>query len=361
VYPVSTQQQRLGVPETRPMRSGPLLRVSGSLGQRDVVGQHGLQRIAEEDDVSAAGGCSVAADVSNNGDAHTANLQDFSDVLNSEETTWNSCSEAALLAQLTKGVSEDAIVEVLADEMLQEKKKMEEALQKAEANAEQALAEIKQQWSEQEELVKRLAMSDSKTERLKQTVEAKEVIIDNVLQSAEALRSAIVHKDGVLRVVQEKLDAEQQKLEHKEIINHKLQMQLLEKHVEEDVLVTTQDAQQLEDVEQQLATALEARRVACARSEDYKIAIQTMGARHAAEVGDLCNQVNLWKAAAAHAKNDEEKSKLLIELQEKVQHLWEERNMLQNTLEWKEVHWRSMMDALEMQLASQSQSCAPQK
>merc|ERR1712008_388492 len=44
----------------------------------------------------------------------------------------------------------------------------------------------------------------------------------------------------------------------------------------------------------------------------------------------------------------------VVQLRQQVDELTEERNVLINTLEWKEVQWRSSIEDLEQQMASQA-------
>jgi len=111
-----------------------------------------------------------------------------------------------------------------------------------------------------------------------------------------------------------------------------------------------------------MATA--AKRLAETRAEDYKDAMTAMKLRHGQVVSDLRQQIRTLKDNAGEVEEEidgigeeperEGPMNEVVQLRHQVVDLTEERNVLINTLEWKEVQWRSSIEDVEQQMASQA-------
>merc|ERR1712113_381072 len=116
-----------------------------------------------------------------------------------------------------------------------------------------------------------------------------------------------------------------------------------------------QNAFDMEAVQEQLWWSLEAKRQAEARLEDMREAMFIMGNRHEQTIADLRQQLQTSRDNQFRTGGNAAMAMPEVErLRQQVQDLTEERNMLQNTLEWKEVHWRTTIEELEDQLKTQA-------
>jgi len=102
-----------------------------------------------------------------------------------------------------------------------------------------------------------------------------------------------------------------------------------------------------------LFVALETKRISDARAEDFKVAVENMEKQHEAIVAELRHQLQV----AEGAQQDGDESSLIVakveDLRQQIKGLVEERNVLANTLEWKEVQWKNKFETMEMQQESE--------
>jgi len=107
-------------------------------------------------------------------------------------------------------------------------------------------------------------------------------------------------------------------------------------------------------LQQRLFVALEAKRISDARAADFKGAVEQMEKQHEAIVAELRHQLQVAEGAQ-QAGGDT--SSLVVaeveELRQQIRGLIEERNVLTNTLEWKEVQWQNKFETMELQQAAE--------
>merc|ERR1712008_519689 len=159
--------------------------------------------------------------------------------------------------------------------------------------------------------------------------------------------------------VQGMLAAAQAKNDGKDLNIEELKLELLSQQGQQD-----QDKLDVGYLTQQLFMATAAKRLAETRAEDYKDAMAAMKLKHDQVVSDLRKQIRTLKDNAGGVQEktngigeEPEKEgpmKEVVQLRQQVDELTEERNVLINTLEWKEVQWRSSIEDLEQQMASQA-------
>jgi len=199
-----------------------------------------------------------------------------------------------------------------------------------------------------EEMLGKLASSLSKGQRLQKSVDRNdEAIID-----AESLRRLVNEKNLALEDAELKLMHEQERANLEENLKKELLCELEGKGAG-----AVQDC--IEALESQLAGAIEASRIACARSEDMKQELQNSAQRHEEDLAAKDREIEVLRAIAAAEEGQPGRAEAkLLEMQTQVQQLEEEKNELLNTLEWKEVEWRNTVEDLQMQLAVYSNAAA---
>jgi hypothetical protein len=177
-----------------------------------------------------------------------------------------------------------------------------------------------------QEMVEALAMSRSKAERLQGKLDVSKAVIEQYVSEAKDNKNKIKTNDNARLEAEIKLD--------------ELKEQLFP---------------QQEEQHEQLLAAVQSSKLACGRAEDFRQEIESLKARHAREIETLERDLSIVRAVGDQSGAS---SSMLLDLQEQVRHLTEERNELQNTLECVEIHWRSKVEDLEMRLAMQSSSAA---
>jgi len=184
------------------------------------------------------------------------------------------------------------------------------------------------------EMVDALATSRSKADRLQGKLDSSKVIIEQYALEAKDHQSKMPSSGDARTEAETKLE------------------ELMEAWKEHP-------NPQQEDQQKQLLSAVESSKLACRRADDFHQEIKSLKARHAHVVEALERELNTVCAAQANAGDQSgSPASMLLDLQEQVRHLTEERNVLQNTLEWQEVQWRTKVEDLETKLAVQSSAAA---
>jgi len=275
--------------------------------------------------LSGDGSVAVSANVSSNGDGdEVADIHDFD-----EPSTTGATSQAANLA----------MIKYLQDEMAEDKiarNLLKEEMAGTDAQNESKIARLMKQAAQN--LVDAGTSEDTIAE-LRQNLLGEGVRHHNALEAAQVLLASAQAKNNG-----KDLDIEQ--------LKHMLFQQ------------QDQDQLDIENLRQQLFMATAGKRVAETRAQDCKDAMTAMKLKHEQTVTDLRRQIRRLKEDAGEVEQEtdgiqEEPEKVgpmneVAQLRQEVVELTEERNVLINTLEWKEVQWRSSMEDLEQQMASQA-------
>merc|ERR1712217_808800 len=99
-----------------------------------------------------------------------------------------------------------------------------------------------------------------------------------------------------------------------------------------------------EDLQEKLVCVLEAKRIAESRLDELKRAMLSMEKHHEAVIVDLKQQLLLAKGSQPESVNSGDSDLTADEvkdLRHQLRGSKEERNVLLNTLEWKEVQWKN--------------------
>jgi len=242
-----------------------------------------------------------------------SNSSDVDDAEHGPADTASSQTSALVLAAITQQLREHSNDAVIARREVEEmSEKVDKDMAKHKADARET----------RQEMVETLACARSKADCLQRKLDSRDVIIAQYAYEAKDHKSKMQSKDKA------QFDAEM-KLEE--------QMIAWKEH---------QNLQE-EDLQKQVWTAVEASKLACGRAEDFRQEIESLKARHAHEL-----EIVRISNAAADGQTGSSAS-IVLDLQEQVRHLTEERNELQNTLEWREIQWRTKVEDLETKLVMQ--------
>jgi len=259
--------------------------------------------------------------------AHEAgsNSSTVGDVDGGPEETPSSETSGLVLAAVAQQLREHSHVALMA---------RQEAREAAE-NMDLDMAQQKSDAREtHQEMVEALAMARSKADRLQGKLESTNSVIERYASEAKDHQSKMQSNNSA------RLEAEM-KLE-----------ELMEAGNEHQT-------PQQEDQHEQLLAAVQSSKLACGRAEDFRQEIESLKARHALEVETLERELSIVRISQANAGDQScSSASMLLDLQEQVSHLTEERNELQNTLECQEIQWRTKVEDLEMQLAVQRSAAA---
>lgn len=278
--------------------------------------------------LSGDGSVAASANVSSNGDGdEVADIHDFDDP--------SATGEPGQTANL-------AMIKKLQDEMAEDK--IAQDLLK-------------------EEMAGKDAESASKVARLlRQAAQNRTdagVAGDTIAELRQSLLGEGVRHQNSMEAAQIMLAAAQMKNDGKDLNIEELKQELFEQQGQGD-----QDRLDVGYLRQQLFMATAAKRFAETRAEDYKDAMTAMKLKHGQVVSDLRQRIQTLKDNTGEVEEDvdglgeepgrEGPMNEVAQLRNHVAELTEERNMFINTLEWNEVHWRSSIEDLEQQMASQS-------
>jgi len=180
---------------------------------------------------------------------------------------------------------------------------------------------------------------------------------DTIAKLRQSLVGEGVRHQSAMDAAQVLLSAAQATNAERDLNIEELKQELSSQQGQQD-----QDKLDIGYLRQELFMATAAKRLAETRAEDYKDAMTAMKLKHEQVVSDLRRQIRTLKHDAGEVEEEvdgieEEPEKggamtEVVQLRQQLVELTEERNVLINTLEWKEVQWRSSIEDLEQQMAS---------
>lgn len=318
-------------------------------------GKPALNKILEEDDLLSGDGsvafsmsnCAVSSDAGGEG---IGDMHDFDDLMEDPLGTLNDPARLQQVKQMVLQVNKEKeqLIQAL-DKKQREKDEM----------TQDAADKKKKEGIFQEEMVEQLAQNESKIARLHQQLQQKNMQTGEMEEEVMALRNRVEIKGVKLESVREKLAEVSKQKQQKESSFKELRRELDEKKRDKE-----QVEGYIQELEQQLETAWAKIRIAEAKIDDFRGAITTMEQRYEHSLEEQRQEIRVLKAAcqegvsAAAPTNQEGEEppvkQVINSLWERIKSVTEERNMLQNTLEWKEVQWRNTIEDLEVQMANQA-------
>jgi len=253
-----------------------------------------------------------------------------------------------------------ALVAVEAEKAKREKDHLVEDLERTNRRKEQLAEKVAEQQARelqlQEDIAEKVASDESKIARLQAALRNRQKDVEEKDEFILELKQKNEVKDIRMESVKERLDAVWAKAEYKEENLDMIRQELEEKKGQKDQL----DRWACE-LQEQLEQAWAARRVSDSRCEDYRTALDAQESRYEKLVEDLRQEIRYLKRHSSSASVDadggdpdnEALRKELLDLRRECKKM-EERNILQNVLEWKEVQFRCATEELEQQLAQQA-------
>jgi len=325
----------------------PTLNLSSTRGTRNYWSRPMLAPITETDDPSNDGsGIAPSGHFSSNADEGVGDLHDFDDAVE---------NPLALLKKASLPEHQKVKLEVEVDKVKKQKDALAEDLERK--KWEKELLKKKAEMLEDREMAlqmeaaEQLAADASKIARLQYALsnrrEEQEEKDDIILE----LKQELGVKEVTTEVASDRLNTVWAKAEAKEEDLKKIRTELEEQKGQKWNLEVY-----LQGLRDQLDLAWEAKRIAEMRCEDYRVSRDAQDERHEKELERLRHEIRILKRS--HVSNtDGEEADLTAEvlaLRKDVKRLEEEKNILENMMEWKEVKYQSTIEELEQQLAAQT-------
>lgn len=211
-----------------------------------------------------------------------------------------------------------------------------------------------------EELAEKEAIHTSKVARLMDVVECANDSKDRAMQELLAIKANLKVKDAEhmeqVKQLQQMLATSEEHYES--ILSEQQQAMLSSKQAPPPPPAELKEADRdpvNENLWQQLCGALEAKRIAEGRVEEFKRAMMSMERQHNDVVAELKQQLLVANGSgrghhsssggdSGHSAATEE----IEDLKQQLRSSTEERNVITNSLEWKEVQWKSKVENMEM-------------
>jgi len=198
---------------------------------------------------------------------------------------------------------------------------------KSTANEEEYVATI-------EELKAQLAQARLEKSELQEDLAGREAELESKVQRlTEMLR---VSRDTVAKTAEEKESAASKPEPEPEAVS-------------KEVAEVPKDNTDVEALKHELFLAVEAKRIASNRLEDMRQELEATQRRCEQTASEL--RLLRQKTESMEGQLNNRDSSEIKELTSRVQNAEEQRNVLQHTLEWKEVQWKSKMEHLELEHA----------
>uniref|UniRef100_A0A6T1M5W8 Uncharacterized protein n=1 Tax=Alexandrium monilatum TaxID=311494 RepID=A0A6T1M5W8_9DINO len=297
-----------------------------------------LHAIDEDDMSSMDGSAAASGNVSSDGGVEVGDLHDFDENIG--------------VSHLIDQGPTSQVVKQVVQQKLEMKSRIEELKEKL-AEDHIAVDEVK------EELAEKEARHASKVARLMDVVESTNMSRAKALEEVTEMKEALQVRDAEYRAeVKEMRDMLSSSEERYEAL-----MKEQQEKASAPAAPPTCEAREpehdhvREDLWQQLCGALEAKRIAEGRVEEFKRAMASMERQHSDTVAEMRQQLLVASgssrggpggADAGAAAAAEE----LEDLRQQLRGSVEERNVLANSLEWKEVQWKSKVENMEMNHAA---------